>query len=91
MPLDLVVAASVLGSQATHDDQMTAWGWVMMIIFATLFAGLLMTAIWALYNYGTRTRPGRRHASPQELLAERYARGDIDTEEYRERLDTLRE
>ena len=89
MPFDLMVAASVLVSQATRDDQMEWWGWVMMIIFATLMAGLLATAIRALYNYGTRTRPGSE--TPQELLAERYARGDITTEEYRERLETLRE
>jgi putative membrane protein len=89
--LDLVIAASVLGSQTTNDDQMSAYGWVMMTVFATLFAALLVTAIWALYSYTTRTRPGGGRASPEELLAERYARGDITTEEYQERLDTLRE
>ncbi len=91
VPLDLVIAASVLGSQTTSDDQMTGYGWVMMIIFATLFAALLVTAIWALYSYTTRTRADQERGSPEELLAERYARGDITTEEYEERLDTLRE
>jgi uncharacterized membrane protein len=47
-------------------------------------------AIWALYNYTTRNRPGRRRV-PEELLADRYARGDITTEEYQERLVTLQE
>ncbi|MFB7123306.1 SHOCT domain-containing protein [Kitasatospora sp. NPDC056273] len=28
--------------------------------------------------------------SPEQLLAERFARGEIDAEEYRHRLDTLR-
>ncbi len=91
MPLDLVIAASVLGSQTTQDDQMSAYGWVMMIIFATLFAALLVTAIWALYSYTTRTRADQERGSPEELLAERYARGDITTEDYQERLDTLQE
>ncbi len=91
MLFDLLVAASVLVSQATPDDQMSAYGWVMMIIFATLFAALLVTAIWALYSYTTRTRADQERGSPEELLAERYARGDITTEEYQERLDTLRE
>ncbi len=91
MPLALVIAASVLGSQTTQDDSMSGYGWVMMTIFATLFAALLATAIWALYGYGTRTRSGQRRAAPEELLAERYARGDIGTEEYQERLDMLRE
>ena len=70
------------------DGQMSAWGWTMMIVFSTLWAGLLVTAIWALYNYVTRSRPGGRRA-PEELLADRYARGDITTDEYQERLDTL--
>jgi len=37
---------------------------------------------------------GAGHASPpptaEELLAQRYARGEIDTDEYHSRLDTLR-
>ena len=91
MLFDLLVAASVLVSQATPDDQMTGYGWVMMSIFATLFAALLVTAIWALYSYTTRTRADQERGSPEELLAERYARGDITTEDYQKRLDTLRE
>ncbi len=73
------------------DGEMTAYGWIMMVVFFTLFATLLATAIWALYSYTTRTRPGGQRASPEELLAERFARGDITTEEYREHLATLRE
>jgi putative membrane protein len=72
------------------DGEMTAWGWAMMTVFATLWAGVLVMAIWALYNYTTRNRPGRRRV-PEELLADRYARGDITTEEYQERLVTLQE
>jgi putative membrane protein len=82
------------GGETVQDDrmdgEMSAWGWTMMVVFSTLFAALLATAIWALYSYTTRTRPGGRRASPEELLAELYARGDITTEEYQERLDTLR-
>ncbi|MFF1799308.1 hypothetical protein ACFVXQ_34735, partial [Kitasatospora sp. NPDC058263] len=37
--------------------------------------------------------PPRRAVSPtaDKLLAERFARGEIDTEEYRHRLDVLRD
>ena len=73
------------------DGEMTAYGWIMMVVFSTLFAVLLATAIWALANYGRRTRADQEVRSPEELLAERYARGDITTEEYQERLVTLRE
>ncbi|WP_316525904.1 SHOCT domain-containing protein [Kitasatospora brasiliensis] len=33
---------------------------------------------------------GVQGAAPEQLLAERFARGEIDAEEYRHRLDTLR-
>ena len=84
--LDLLLTTTALTSD---EDHMEGWQWVMMAVFATLFATLLVTAIWALVNYG-RDRAGQRRASPEELLAVRYARGDITTEEYQERLDTLR-
>jgi putative membrane protein len=73
------------------DGEMTAYGWIMMVVFSTLFALLLATAIWALANYGRRTRADQEVRSPEELLAERYARGDITTAEYQERLATMRE
>ena len=37
---------------------------------------------------GPRVGAGR---GPQEILAERFARGEIDAAEYRARLDTLRQ
>ncbi|MFG2907794.1 SHOCT domain-containing protein [Kitasatospora sp. NPDC048286] len=33
---------------------------------------------------------GGQRPAPEQLLAERFARGEIDAEEYRHRLDTLR-
>ncbi|MEV7186048.1 SHOCT domain-containing protein [Kitasatospora sp. NPDC093102] len=33
---------------------------------------------------------GSQGVSPEQLLAERFARGEIDAEEYRHRLETLR-
>jgi putative membrane protein len=60
--------------------------------YETETVNMLATAIWALTSYGRRTRADQeRGSSPEELLAERYARGDITTEEYQERLATLRE
>lgn len=35
-------------------------------------------------------RPGFQGVPPEQLLAERFARGEIDAEEYRHRLETLR-
>lgn len=78
------------------------WGWGSWIVTAmvmTLFFALVITAIVAAVRYlggpGHQHRPaahgpqpGRR---PDEILAERFARGDIDDEEYRRRVALLRE
>jgi len=62
-----------------------------------LFWGLLVLAIAAAVRYLDRGRQGRsspeRPASPtaEQLLADRFARGEIDADEYRQRLDTLRQ
>ena len=77
-------------------NQMTAWGWVLMSLTSIAFWALVIAAIIALVRY-TRTsgidhRPEQSaRPSPEQLLAERYARGEIDEAEYRRRLDTLEE
>jgi putative membrane protein len=76
------------------DDQMGVWGWGMMGIGMVVFWGLLIAGIVALIRY-TRTAGGDRRderadrPAPEQMLAERYARGEIDETEYRRRLDTL--
>ncbi|ALV38568.1 hypothetical protein AS200_14845 [Streptomyces sp. CdTB01] len=80
-----------------YDHNMSGWGW--------FGAGLGMIAFWALIItafvviYRALTRPGDRidtppwappaPSSPEQLLAERFARGEIDEEEYQRRLRVL--
>ena len=67
-----------------------SWGW-------GLGMGLGMLAFWALVIFGivlivrAAARPGKEppHTTAEENLAERFARGVIDEEEYRSRLDVL--
>lgn len=67
--------------------------WLLLILGVVLVVVVLVRAVG-----GGVTGPseGRRGAAPQpgrsrarELLDERYARGEISTEEYRERLSAL--
>ncbi|WP_460350101.1 SHOCT domain-containing protein [Actinoallomurus acanthiterrae] len=78
------------------------WGygpgyWLGMGITTILFWGLLIAGIIALVRYiGGARRTGPPDATklvprPEEILAERLARGEIDTDEYKERLELLRE
>lgn len=60
------------------------------------WVGLLWLLFWAALVIGAVALFGRRRRpdpveTAAEALAERYARGDIDEDEYRERLRVLRE
>ncbi len=74
-----------------HD--MTGWDWFAMSVSAVLLWALLITVAVLLYRTLSRaTEPPHTPAapSPEQLLAERFARGEIDEEEYRRRLAVLR-
>ena len=53
--------------------------------------GLLWIAVLATVVWFVARRLGSRERSARDILAERYARGEVSSEEYRERLDVLRE
>ncbi len=69
------------------------WGWshmifgsLMMILF---WGGIVLVIVLAVRWLGGRSSHGPQppavHRTPLELLQERYARGEIDKEEYEER------
>ena len=76
------------------------WGWVLMTIMMLLFWGGI-AALVVLIIRSTRTGsggyglpgaydPGLRHDDPERILAQRFARGEIDETEFRARRDALR-
>ncbi|WP_104522924.1 SHOCT domain-containing protein [Blastococcus atacamensis] len=73
------------------DHSPTAWDWLTMTVSMLLFWALLITLTGVLVR--EPTRPARHGhattATPDRLLAERFARGEIDEGEYRRRLATL--
>jgi putative membrane protein len=64
------------------------WGWVVMSLSMVAFWGLLIWGIVALFRRPSDGRGGR--PDPERILAERFAAGEIDEEEYHRRLETLR-
>lgn len=66
------------------------WGWLLMTIGMLGFWGLLAALVVALLR---RPDPPdqRRHPSPEEILAEGFARGEFDADQYRQRLRVLHE
>jgi putative membrane protein len=78
-----------------YDHNVSGWGWFAMSASMILFWALIITAAVLLLRALNRA-PEHPHThvsagpSPEQLLAERFARGDIDEEEYRRRLAALR-
>lgn len=72
------------------------WGsWILTAIVLTIFFALVITAIVAAVRYLNgpghhsahhNSPPGRK---PEDILAERFARGEIDDEDYRRRITLL--
>ncbi len=69
------------------------WEYALMAIGMALFWGAVILGIVALVRYGgpRRREPAEPPApEPERLLAERFARGEIDEDEYVQRLTSLR-
>ncbi|HEX6236879.1 MAG TPA: SHOCT domain-containing protein [Acidimicrobiales bacterium] len=67
----------------TGGGWMWLWGTLMMLTWVAVIAA----AVWFV---GRSLTSGRSSSGAREILDERYARGELTTEEYRERLDQLR-
>jgi putative membrane protein len=77
----LSAITSVVASHGEHDHY-----WFPFALFWLVLLGL---GIWfVVRNRGYRQPSGTDRA--RDILAERYARGEITGEEYRERLEQLR-
>lgn len=66
------------------------WGswrfhWVWMVVFWGAVLGLI---VWAVARLAPSDRD-RRTTTAREILDERYARGEVDDEEYRRRRSEL--
>ncbi|GAA4989998.1 SHOCT domain-containing protein [Kitasatospora paranensis] len=87
-----------------YDHGMNGWGWGLMTVAMVLFWGLLVFGVVLLVRYLGRAQhqhPGARPSdpraggpvprpTPEDMLGERFARGEIDADEYRHRMDALR-
>ena len=64
------------------------WGWGAVLV-GTIFMVLLLAGIAAVIIVALR-RPTASRSSAEQILAERFARGEIDKEEYQQRRQMLR-
>ncbi len=67
-------------------------GYALMTLSMVLFWALVILGVVALVRYLARNdRPTAARPTPEQMLAERFARGEIDEQEYHQRLDVLRD
>jgi len=63
------------------------WGGLWMGLWMALFWGaVILLIVWGVRRTTTETR---FHPGAKDVLEERYARGEIDADELRERIATL--
>jgi putative membrane protein len=66
-------------------------GWAVMVLMMVVFWALLAALVWWLVR-GSRDGDAvvrRTGPSPEDVLAQRYARGEIDDEEFERRRAAL--
>jgi putative membrane protein len=75
-----------------YGPGMGGWSLALMTVGMVLFWALIIFGLFAVVRslQTAGGRPPEVRATPEELLAERFARGEIDEQEYRRRLATLR-
>ena len=72
-------------------------GWILMGAVMVLLSAALITAVVLAVRYLADSNAQRNRADsgaqswPEDALAQRFARGDIDEDEFRRRLTLLRE
>jgi putative membrane protein len=74
-----------------YDHNLSAWGWIGMSVGMVAVWGLVITGVVLLMRSLNGAKPSEQ-APPrtaEQLLAERFARGEIDTAEYHDRLNAL--
>ena len=80
-----------------YNHGVSGWGWFAMSVGMILFWTVIITAVVLVVRSLGRadgSRPAEHtHTpaapTPQQILGERFARGEIDEEEYRRRMDAL--
>jgi putative membrane protein len=77
-----------------YGDHVSGWGWLLMGVGMVTFWGVVLTGAVLLAHSLARPQqpptPFPPTATPEQLLAQRFAQGEIDEAEYRDRLATLR-
>ena len=82
----MIVVGQVL-ADTSGWGHMTGWGWGWMGLMWLFWAALIGLVVWLVARSSDRSP---KRPSPDEVLEERFARGEMSLEEFEERRDALR-
>lgn len=62
------------------------WGWPWMMLMPLVWLVLILVIVWAVVRLARQPSDDARHGreTAQEILDRRFARGEIDADEYRQ-------
>ncbi len=67
-----------------YDSHMSGWGWALMSVGMVLFWVVIITAVVLAVRFlgYSHQRQGEPDLTPAEILARRFARGEISEDEF---------
>jgi len=80
---------SLVAQGGFGDGHMGGWGWLAVVAMAVMMGGMGWM-MWSMMR-GAGSNGNGRPEDPVELLKARYARGELTTEEFQERLRTIQD
>ena len=84
---DILTLAQVGGREFGHMD---GWGWFAPVIAMVFMAALIGLMVWLILSV-VRKPPATKSGQARALLDERYAKGEIEREDYLARKTDLDE
>jgi putative membrane protein len=97
LSLPVLAWAGQLGEGRYGPGYMWHGGWygmffgpLMMILFVALIVGVVVLVVRWLGAPGAGRAQGRAEKTPLDILEERFARGEIDKDEFEQRRQVLR-
>ena len=80
---------STLAQAGFGDGHMGSWGWLAIVAMAAMMGGMGWMMWTMMRGAGSHGRGSSE--DPVDILNTRYARGELTTEEFQERLRTIEE
>lgn len=84
-----LVPGAVLGDGWGHHGWDGGWLWLWGSLMMLFWAAVIGLAVYWVVRSLRSPREASGVDRAREILAQRYARGELTTDEYRERLDAL--